>query len=146
MSRKIGDGNTVIYRQRAGDIRPDATVRTPTMHQHHLGSISELLIVKSHAIFIVESASTDGSREIVREYEGRPRVTVIWQDTPRGKGNAVRAGLQCASGDFVLIQDADDEYDIEDYDALVAPLMTGEASFMRPRSQIRVGSMRSPSW
>lgn len=81
-------------------------------------------------LIIVESASTDGTREIVREYEGRDGVTVIWQDRPRGKGNAVRAGLQRVSGDYVLIQDADDEYDIEDYDALVQPLMTGEASFI----------------
>jgi hypothetical protein len=81
-------------------------------------------------LIVIESGSTDGTTEIVREYEGRGRVKVIWQERPRGKGNAVRAGLAQVSGDFVLIQDADDEYDIEDYDALLEPLTSGEASFV----------------
>jgi len=81
-------------------------------------------------LVIVESNSTDGTRAAVREYEGHERVQVIWQDHPRGKGNAVRSGLNHVKGNFVLIQDADDEYDIEDYDALLEPLMTGEAAFV----------------
>jgi SAM-dependent methyltransferase len=81
-------------------------------------------------LIIVESNSTDGTREIVREYEGRDRVKVIWQGQARGKGNAIREGLQHLTGDYVLIQDADDEYDIEDYDALLEPLTTGEAMFV----------------
>ncbi|EKD71440.1 MAG: hypothetical protein ACD_46C00181G0005 [uncultured bacterium] len=81
-------------------------------------------------LIIVESNSTDGTREIVKQYEGKERITIIWQDTPRGKGNAVRAGLEKVSGDYILIQDADTEYDIEDYDALVEPLVTGEATFV----------------
>lgn len=81
-------------------------------------------------LIIVESNSTDGTREIIREYEGRERVAVVWQDTPRGKGNAVRAGLSHVSGEYILIQDADDEYDIEDYDALIQPLVSGEAAFV----------------
>src|SRR5262249_46006340 len=82
------------------------------------------------ALIIVESASMDGTTEIVRDYEGRPGVTVIWQDQARGKGNAVRAGLAQVTGDFILIQDADDEYDIEDYDALLEPLTKGKAAFV----------------
>jgi glycosyltransferase involved in cell wall biosynthesis len=81
-------------------------------------------------LIIIESRSTDGTREIVTDFEGRDRVTVIWQDRPRGKGHAVRAGLQQVRGDFVLIQDADDEYDIDDYDVLLEPLITGEAAFV----------------
>lgn len=81
-------------------------------------------------LIIVESNSTDGTREIVREYEGRERVKVVWQERPRGKGNAVRTGFEHISGDYVLIQDADDEYDIEDYDALIEPLLSGEAAFV----------------
>lgn len=81
-------------------------------------------------LIIVESKSTDNTREILREYEGRDRVKIIYQDMPRGKGNAIREGFTHISGDFVLIQDADDEYDFEDYDALVEPLMSGEASFV----------------
>jgi len=81
-------------------------------------------------LIIVESQSTDGTQEVVREYEGHDRVKVVWQDKPLGKGNAIRAGLEHISGEYVLIQDADDEYDLEDYDALVEPLIIGEASFV----------------
>ena len=81
-------------------------------------------------IIVVESASSDGTREIVRRYADHPRVRVIWQDRPRGKGHAVRAGLAQARGDYVLIQDADLEYDLEDYDALLQPLVDGRAAFV----------------
>ncbi len=81
-------------------------------------------------LIIVESASTDGTQEIIRTYENHERVTIIWQDKPRGKGNAIRAGFEKITGDFVLIQDSDDEYDIDDYNVLLEPLMTGEADFV----------------
>lgn len=81
-------------------------------------------------LIVVESNSTDGTKDIVREYEGCDRVKIVWQEEPRGKGHAIRAGLGHISGDYVLIQDADDEYDLEDYDALVEPLVMGEASFV----------------
>jgi SAM-dependent methyltransferase len=98
------------------------------------GAIERVLAKKVDGVdidlIIVESNSRDGTREIVREHEGRDRVKVIWQERPRGKGNAVRTGLQHVGGDYILIQDADDEYDIEDYDALLEPLITGEATFV----------------
>jgi SAM-dependent methyltransferase len=81
-------------------------------------------------IIIVESRSTDGTREEVHAVERHPRVRVVYEDTPKGKGRAVRTGLQHATGDFVLIQDADDEYDVDDYDQLVEPLVTGRAAFV----------------
>lgn len=81
-------------------------------------------------LILVESNSTDGTRELVRSFEGRDRVKVILQDQALGKGNAVRAGFEAVTGDYVLIQDADDEYDIEDYDALLEPLLSGEAAFV----------------
>ncbi|MGB8843408.1 MAG: glycosyltransferase [Aliidongia sp.] len=80
-------------------------------------------------LIIVESNSTDGTRAIVRSFADHPRVQVILQDRAVGKGNAVRAGFAVMSGDYVLIQDSDDEYDIEDYDALLEPLRSGEAAF-----------------
>lgn len=81
-------------------------------------------------LIIVESNSTDGTREIVQSFADHDRVRTVWQEKPRGKGNAVREGLQNAKGEFILIQDADNEYDIEDYDALLEPLMSGEAAFV----------------
>jgi glycosyltransferase involved in cell wall biosynthesis/SAM-dependent methyltransferase len=81
-------------------------------------------------IIVVESNSTDGTREEARKLEGHPRLTVLYQDAPRGKGYAVRAGLAHATGDYILIQDADLEYDLDDYEQLLQPLMTGAAAFV----------------
>lgn len=81
-------------------------------------------------LILVESNSKDGTKEIVLQYIDHPRVTVIIEDEARGKGHAVRTGLKRATGDFVLIQDADDEYDIDDYDALIEPLRDGREAFV----------------
>jgi len=78
---------------------------------------------------VVESNSTDGTREDAIEYRDSG-VTLILEDHPQGKGHAVRAGLEAATGDFVLIQDADLEYDIDDYDALLEPLRNFQTSFV----------------
>ncbi len=80
-------------------------------------------------VLIVESGSSDGTREIALGYQKHPRVKVILEEKPRGKGRAVRTGLAEAKGDFILIQDADLEYDLEDYDALLEPLIAGRAAF-----------------
>lgn len=81
-------------------------------------------------IIVVESNSTDGTREIIRRYENHPQVRVIYEDKPRGKGHAVRTGLAAVSGTIVLIQDADLEYDIDDYDALLEPILQRRTSFV----------------
>lgn len=81
-------------------------------------------------VVIVESNSTDGTREIVRSYAGRERVRLVFEERPRGKGFAVRTGLAHAKGDYILIQDADMEYDLEDYDVLLEPLLAGRESFI----------------
>jgi len=81
-------------------------------------------------LIIVESNSTDGTRAIVEGYRGRPGVRVVLEDRPQGKGHAVRAGLAHVTGTIVLIQDADFEYDIDDYDALLEPLLQHKASFV----------------
>jgi glycosyltransferase involved in cell wall biosynthesis len=81
-------------------------------------------------IVIVESNSTDGTRELVQQFKNHPRVKLILQESARGKGYAVRAGLKAATGDYILIQDADLEYDLEDYDALLEPLVAGRCAFV----------------
>jgi len=81
-------------------------------------------------IVIVESNSTDGSREIVQRYATHPRVTCIFEERPRGKGHATRCGLDHARGDILLIQDADLEYDIEDYVSLLNPIIRGHEAFV----------------
>lgn len=81
-------------------------------------------------VVIVDSNSTDGSREIVQRYADHPRVTCLFEDRPRGKGHATRLGLAHARGDVILIQDADLEYDIEDFHALIQPILNGHAALV----------------
>ena len=90
-------------------------------------------------VVVVESRSTDGSREIVGEYERRPGFQVVYQDRPRGKGFAVREGLLRATGEIALIQDADLEYDFLDYEVLLSPILSGRAAFV-------LGSRHSGDW
>ena len=81
-------------------------------------------------VIVVESGSTDGTRTDVLSYTEHPRVKVVLEDHPRGKGHAVRKGLKLATGDVVLFQDADLEYDINDYDDLIAPILRCEQNFI----------------
>jgi SAM-dependent methyltransferase len=95
-------------------------------------------------VVVVESGSTDGTREKAEAFAGHPRVRLVQQDRPRGKGHAVRAGLERATGDFVLIQDADLEYDLADYDALLEPLVCNRQAFvLGSRHGGRAHKMRS---
>jgi glycosyltransferase involved in cell wall biosynthesis len=77
-------------------------------------------------IIMVDDGSSDGTRDVLRQLEDST-VRVILHDGNRGKGAAVRTGLAVASGDYVLIQDADLEYDPEDWPKLIAPVQRGRA-------------------
>lgn len=81
-------------------------------------------------IIIIESNSTDGTRDLVLRYRERPRVKLLLEDRPRGKGHAVRAGFAQATGDILLIQDADLEYDLADYEPLLAPILAHRQAFV----------------
>jgi len=78
-------------------------------------------------IIIVDDCSTDGTREILRS-EIAPRVgKVIYHERNQGKGAALRSGIAAAGGEFVVIQDADLEYDPQEYPILLEPLLNGKA-------------------
>ncbi|MGO9875378.1 MAG: glycosyltransferase family 2 protein [Acidimicrobiia bacterium] len=77
-------------------------------------------------IIVVDDGSTDGTRDVLNQLRDST-VRILLHDDNRGKGAAVRTGLEVASGDYVLIQDADLEYDPEDWPKLVAPVMRGRA-------------------
>ncbi len=78
-------------------------------------------------ILAVNDGSTDGTREVLDRYAGVPGITVIHAAQNGGKGSAIRAGLQVASGDIVAIQDADLELDPAQLADLVRPILDGRA-------------------
>ena len=79
-------------------------------------------------IIIVDDYSTDGTREHLREInQANENVKVLYHDHNQGKGAALRKGFQAITGDIVIIQDADLEYDPRDYPLLLGPIVDGRA-------------------
>ncbi|MCX6787578.1 MAG: glycosyltransferase family 2 protein [Candidatus Kaiserbacteria bacterium] len=76
-------------------------------------------------ILVVDDASTDGTRELLKKYEDTMRILYLKKNG--GKGTAVRHGLAEATGDYILIQDADLEYDPIDIQSLLVPIDAGVA-------------------
>lgn len=78
-------------------------------------------------IIVVDDGSTDGTADILRQMEALDDVQVLLHPQNQGKGAAIRTGLDAASGDIILIQDADLEYDPRDYAELIRPILEGRA-------------------
>jgi glycosyltransferase involved in cell wall biosynthesis len=77
-------------------------------------------------ILVIDDGSTDGTRDVLRQLHDST-VRVITHEQNRGKGAAIRSGLAQLTGDLVLVQDADLEYDPEDWPKLLTPIMRGKA-------------------
>jgi glycosyltransferase involved in cell wall biosynthesis len=78
-------------------------------------------------IIVVDDGSRDGTREILTRYELEHGIRKIFHERNSGKGAAVRTGFTAATGDIVLIQDADMEYDPAEYPRLLEPIVLGRA-------------------
>ena len=98
---------------------------------------------------LVDDGSTDGTRDQLREFAGQTgrsdngnEYLVLFHERNRGKGAALRTGFEAATGDFVIIQDADLEYDPQDYPALLAPLIEGRADVVYGSRFLRTGGQK----
>lgn len=78
-------------------------------------------------LIIVDDCSTDGTKQKLAIYERSEKIKLLFHDRNKGKGAALRTGFKAVTGDIVIVQDADLEYDPEDYKALLKPILDGKA-------------------
>lgn len=93
-----------------------------------LKKVLEVPLEMKKEIIVVDDYSTDGTREYLQSIEGKnENIKVIYHSKNEGKGAALRSGFKVASGDIILIQDADLEYDPNEYSKLLRPIIEGKA-------------------
>lgn len=78
-------------------------------------------------VIIVDDASTDGTRDLLKKYEKKEGFEVIYQPKNKGKGAALRAGFEIVKGEVIIIQDADLEYNPKDFHVLLEPIFDKRA-------------------
>src|SRR5881398_1534480 len=83
--------------------------------------------IESKEIIVVDDCSQDGTRTVLQERVSQVVDRIIYHPVNRGKGAALRSGFAAATGEIILVQDADLEYSPEDYPALLEPLMSDKA-------------------
>jgi glycosyltransferase involved in cell wall biosynthesis len=81
----------------------------------------------SKEIILIDDASDDGTTELIRRHLNDPAIVKMFHENNQGKGAALRTGFSAVTGDIVLIQDADLEYDPQEYPKLLEPILSGNA-------------------
>lgn len=100
---------------------------------NEVGTIAEIVtrvqsVALEKEIIIVDDGSTDGTQHRLKEIgRGENNVKIVYHDRNQGKGAALRKGFECVSGDVIIIQDADLEYDPREYPKLLEPILDGRA-------------------
>jgi len=112
-----------------------------------IDQVLEVPLKISKEIIIVDDGSHDRTPEILRKFQAKKAIKVIFQKENLGKGAAIRKGLKVAMGEIILIQDADLEYSIDDYPALLKPLVEGHADIVYgSRFKGKITGMRWPNF
>lgn len=78
-------------------------------------------------LIIVDDGSSDGTRDVLKAFASNPKVRLILHERNKGKGAALRSGFKQITGDVLVIQDADLEYDPEEFREMIAPIQKGKA-------------------
>ncbi|MCC6165320.1 MAG: glycosyltransferase family 2 protein [Acidobacteria bacterium] len=92
---------------------------------HLIDRVQDVAVDKD--LILVDDCSTDGTRDLLQRTEFPPNVRVLYHERNQGKGAALRTGFAAATGDIVIIQDADLEYDPQEYPKLITPILEGRA-------------------
>lgn len=106
------------------------TVVMPVFNEERtLGAIVDAVLAEPtpKELVLVDDGSSDRSRELLQELAKREGVRALLHERNLGKGAALRTGFEAARGDVVVVQDADLEYDPQDYRALLDPILSGDA-------------------
>jgi glycosyltransferase involved in cell wall biosynthesis len=124
----VAAGNASTATQAAVELRPEVTVVIPVYNEQKTVSevINRVLALPiSLEVIVVDDGSSDGTRDVLAQYAQNPRVRTLLHTVNQGKGAALRTGISQAQGDYVVIQDADLEYDPSNILAVLKPLQAG---------------------
>ncbi|MBU0480966.1 MAG: glycosyltransferase family 2 protein [Proteobacteria bacterium] len=97
-------------------------------------------------IIVVDDGSNDGTRELLSQYVNQPNIKVIFHKSNLGKGHAIRTGLAEASGEIVVIQDADLEYDPEDFVEMIKPIRNGQTAVVYGSRRLKKENKSYSGW
>lgn len=101
-----------------------------TTVSHVIDRVFEVDLPLEREVIVVDDCSTDGTRDILKsleaQYQDKP-FSVVYHEKNRGKGAAIRTGIQHITGDIMVVQDADLEYDPAEYPILLRPILDGKA-------------------
>lgn len=96
--------------------------------EHILFKVSSAKVYElDKEIIVIDDYSTDGTREILKNCKVNADIKIFYHDKNKGKGAALRTGFSKVTGDFIIIQDADLEYDPSEYEKILKPLIDGKA-------------------